>query len=440
MLDFRIVDRRRVLLISYLFPPAGGVGVHRALAYARYLPESGAEVWVLAARNPSTPIMDPALVADIPPATRMYRVFTPELPYAFRDWLWRRLRGPSGARTPVPTHPAAMPGLVARTLRRLATPDPQVVWRPFAVRRACSLIKDHGIGTVLVTVPPFSALGIGIELKRRFPSLYLISDFRDEWLNFYLNLEPADRSTLREDAIWRERAAVEASDLVVAVTPAQCADIARRYPDQPPTKFLCVPNGYDPAVFADFHARPHATDRIVVGFFGTVYRYNSPVPFLDAVDRLPRELAARFETRFYGRVADGQESRLLENRVSTVKIEGFLAYREALLHLEEADFLLLPVDSPTAHAGKLFDYLATGKPILAPTPPDGEIARILWETGAGWSADPSSPEKLTKMILGALDAVREGRFAPVREAVQVYARPRLVRRLAEAASIVAPEC
>lgn len=111
---------------------------------------------------------------------------------------------------------------------------------------------------------------------------------------------------------------------------------------------------------------------------------------LEACDRLPETLAHQVEMRFFGRVEQGEE-RPLTSRFGTVKQMGFFPYEEALHLLEETDFLLLPVDSPTAHAGKLFEYLATGKPILALTPPHGEVARMIRETASGWSSDPKDP-------------------------------------------------
>ena len=75
----------RVLIISYLFPPSGGIGPPRYVAYTRYLPSHGCEVSVITARNPHTPLYDPGLMSQVPPETRVHRVFNPDVPYAFRD-------------------------------------------------------------------------------------------------------------------------------------------------------------------------------------------------------------------------------------------------------------------------------------------------------------------------------------------------------------------
>src|SRR5215813_481087 len=108
---------RRLLLISYLFPPAGGVGVLRALAYARYLSELGIEVWVLAARNPSTPVMDPQLVRQIPPSVHVEYTWTPEVPYAWRDRAWKWVAGGKKKPSAAPPGPAAEKGTTAEKPR-----------------------------------------------------------------------------------------------------------------------------------------------------------------------------------------------------------------------------------------------------------------------------------------------------------------------------------
>ena len=123
-----------------------------------------------------------------------------------------------------------------------------MLWAPFAIRKARQIVRRHGIEAVLVTAPPFSAFLVGNALKREFPDLKLISDFRDEWLSFYLKdfeFQSSDYTRRRAEAI--ERETVELSDLVVAVARSSLREIRSRYPEQPDGKFLLLPNGYDPA-------------------------------------------------------------------------------------------------------------------------------------------------------------------------------------------------
>src|SRR5690349_15055302 len=184
--------KRRLLIISYVFPPAGGITVQRALSFAKYLTALDFEVHVLTAGNAASPVYDPGLLKHIPPEVTVHRSFTPELPFYFRKKLWGLFSGKQKADAKAPAKaPEAAAGRgwksrVVAAVRRAMSPDPQVVWVPFALRRASRIIRRHGIDCVLTTAPPFSVFLIGNALKRRFPEIRLISDFRDEWIRFYV--------------------------------------------------------------------------------------------------------------------------------------------------------------------------------------------------------------------------------------------------------------
>lgn len=428
-----------LLIVSYVFPPAGGITVQRALSFAKYLPGCGLNVHVLTAANAASPVYDPGLLQHVPPQVRIHRSFTPELPFYFRKKLWSLFAGgqkPASSGRPAGTPKNAPPGLKARaaaSVRRLFSPDPQVVWVPFAVRTASRIIREHNIDYVLTTAPPFSVFLIGNALKRRFPHIRLISDFRDEWLRFYI----AEFEFLRNDDTRRraeaiERATIENSDLVLAVTRSSLDEISRRYPEQPPRKFGLVHNGYDPETFQDFGPRPHDAKGMVVTHAGTVYKSSSPHYYFDALDALPEAIRRGVETRFIGRVTETEEA-LLRSRDERVRVLGFMPQREALRRMEETDFLLLTMTNDYSLPGKLFEYMATGKPILAISPPHGEVARILRETGAGWCASPDHPAEIQAMLRRAWEAAQAGSGGPAanREAVRRYERPRLAAELAD---------
>ena len=431
-------DHSAFLLISYLFPPAGGVSVQRALSFAKYLPDHGFRVHVLAARNPSTPTIDAGLLRHIPPAVTVHRTFTPEVPYRWKQRVWRWISPARGgasnaARTPTPAPAASDTWKTAlgRQVRKLFCPDPEVVWVPFALRRARRLVSQYGIRTVLTTAPPFSAFLIGTDLKKYFPHLTLIADFRDEWLEFYLStfqFHRDDYIVRRSTAM--ERATVELSDLVLSVTPSIVQQLRDRYPDQPARKFVNLPNGYDPDTFRDFRPRPHPGDQIVVTYVGTVYTASSPRFYLDGLDRLPDALRARFETRFVGRIVP-EEMPHLAGRKSVIRQLGFMSQADAFRQMEETDYLLLVMTDAGSLTGKIFEYLATGKPILAFAPRGGEVERILHETGAGWCADPADPSAIHHLLVQAAEAAGSARpIQPNPEAIRRYERPQLTAELA----------
>jgi len=429
---------KKLLLISYVFPPAGGITVQRALSFAKYLPANGIETHVLTARNPAAPVHDPGLLKHIPPEVRIHRAMTPEPPFYLRKKIWGLIEKlssskakPAGGKGQQAT--AAKPGRLDSLVKRVLNPDPQVLWTPFAIRRASSIIRKHKIDCVMVTAPPFSVFLIGNALKKRFPGIKLISDFRDEWLRFYLtDFDFLNDDSTRQRAERIERETIGSSDAVIAVTRSSLREIRGRYPEQPDSKFVFPPKGCDPETFQGFEPRAHGIGgRMLVTHMGTAYRTASPSFYLDALDTVAPEIRSAIETRFIGRVAE-TETEIFENRASAVKLLGFMPQSQALKLTEESDYLLLTMTNEFSLPGKLFEYLATGKPVLALSPRGGEVDEILKETGGGWCVEHTDRAAIQRMIAEAHEALVTGKrpFESNREAIRRYERPRLTAELA----------
>jgi hypothetical protein len=426
----------RVLIITYLFPPSGGIGPPRYVAYARHLPAHGCEVSVITAKSPNTPLYDPDLMRQVPSETRVHRVFNPDVPYAFRDRIWKNLsRGESNGRPPSASG-FGLRGkkLVKAAIQRFFNPDVQKFWVPFVLRAARRVIRESQIQTVILNTPPFSLHAIIPPLKREFPDLKWITEVRDDWLGYYLQYFDSARTDAKYRlAVRMEGAGMRASDWVVAVTPAQRDGIRDRYPDQPPGKFLCVPNGYDADLYENFRPSRAGRNNMVITYYGSLYA-SPPYDirgYLDALDGLPDEVRDKIETRFIGRIALEAQP-ILAGRKSKLVQFGFLPRAEGVLKLQETDYLLLAANDPTQHAGKLFDYLATGLPTLALSPAEGEIARLLREVGGGVAVNGADPAAIKRIILEALARLRgePNDFPePNRMAIAAFERKNLVAEL-----------
>ncbi len=426
-----------LLLIAYLFPPNGGISVQRALSLAKYLPPCGFNVHVLRARNAAAPSDDPGLLKYVPSSVTVHTAFAPEIPFAVRQRFWKLLsrskKPPSRARveSPAKSGGGGFGSLTKRLARRIFCPEPEIFWVPFAMRQARRIIRRHAIDAILITAPPFSTFVIGNKLKREFPHLKFISDFRDEWLSFYVNEFDFQNSPhTKRRAAEIERDTVESSNLVVAVTESSRLEIRNRYPELPDARFVCLHNGYDPEVIARFTPRPHGLDRVVVTHLGTVYKAASPHYYLDALDKMPEAVRSRFETRFIGRIAEG-EMGLLQNRKSSVKILGFMPQAEAIGRVAETDYLLLTMTNDISLPGKLFEYLAMGKPILALSRANGEVNKILQTTRTGFCVDFGDTTAIQVMLEKAAGLAEDPSwFSPDRDAIQYYERPALTRAYA----------
>jgi hypothetical protein len=435
----------RVLIVTYLFPPVGGVGVPRFVSYSKYLPEHGCDVHVLTVRKPATPAYDEDLARQVPAQTQVFRAFNPEVPYSFRDRLWKKIIGGSGSDKAQHGAGQGRAGSLWKRAARRAIqwafcPDVQILWTPFAIRAARRIIRQQKITTVLVNLPPYSCLKIAVEVKRRFPEVKLILDFRDEWIENYLAMfDNAATPHKLEYAKRLEREAVTRADYVAAVTRAQLGQIRRRYPEEPEEKFLYAPNGYDPDLYSRLQPSKHAPGKMVVAYFGTVYdnpAYRPVFDFLDAIEELPEEIRNAIEVWFIGRVAK-EAAPLLERRGNRIRCFGFMTQTRALEYLGQADYNLIVGGNPTTHAGKLFDYLASGKPMLAICDDHSEIAKVIRETRSGVTAPLGDRAATVQMIRTAFERLAAGELAyrPDWEEIRFYSWPKLVARMAKMAGL-----
>jgi glycosyltransferase involved in cell wall biosynthesis len=420
------MSSERVLLISYWFPPSGGTAVQRALGLAKYLPQNGFEVHVLTPKNPPSPVPDPSLLDEVPASVRVHRTWSPSPPANVRKRLWHLIskKGPQhgDGRAQDNSH-------ASDVVRRILCPDPEVLWVPFAKRAAKQIVRRHRIDNVLVTAPPFSAFLIGNALKREFPHLRLVSDFRDEWLRFFLSTFDFQKSEyIRSRAEKIERATIELSDRVVSVTPSIVDELRQRYPDQREHKFTYIPNGYDPRLFKNFSPRPHRSSKVVVTHIGTLYRTNAPQLYFEALDALPQSVSGRIETRCVGRVAEDQQEFLASR--ADVMLFGMVSQKKALNYMEETDYLLLLMLDPTGATGKIYEYLAARKPILALSPSGGEVDRILQETRGGWCVDPADRSTIKHYLQQIASGELKKLFRPKDQAIRRYERPQVAQKFA----------
>src|SRR5579863_8846541 len=429
----------RVLIVTYLFPPSVGVGVQRFVSYARYLPQSNCEPFILTVRKPATPVYDLELAKTVPPETRVYRAFNPELSYDLRDRFWKKVHGGKAPVLLDKDKPASggfsLKSAARWAVERICRPDVQRVWVPFAIRAARKIIHRDKITTVLVNLPPYSCLQIAIAVRRYFPNIRLILDFRDEWIdNYFTQFDTTASDFKLRYAIDLERQAVEAADFVSAVTRTQAEQIRARYPAQPAGKFIFVPNGFEPELYRGFQSRPSPEGRMVVTHFGSVYAnpaYRPILNYLDMADDLPEAARSQIETRSIGRIAR-EAAYFFEGRRHPIKLLGFMSKAAGLQYLQETSYNLIVSGNPTSHGGKLFDYLGSGKPILALCPLGGELAQVIRETNAGWCVEPEDRPAIRELILRALDRFqRPGEpWTPNWDAIREYEWPNLIARMA----------
>ncbi len=433
--------RRRVLLVAYSFPPVGGAGVQRPAKWVKYLPQFGWDVTVLTPENPSVPLRDVSLLVEIPAETRIVRAKTWEPDYRVKQQLANSPR-------------ANRPGL-SQTIRGWAKslastvlqPDPQVLWVRNAIRAAADELRRVRHDAILVTVPPFSALSIGTALKRRF-GLPLVFDFRDEWDLSNRYLEQAPRGWWSQFVQSRmQRSLLRHADAVIATTQASAATYrAKLAAVGNPASSHCIYNGFDPDDFTNVETSKKSSDVFRLVYMGTLWNLTDIEPLVAAIEQLeatkPHALG-RLELVCIGRKTAEQQRILDRVRRTNCRVEfrGYCRHEEVAGWLQSADALCLTLaDVPGAERvvpAKLFEYLATRKPILGVVP-FGESSRLMRQFRRDGHFAPRDVAGIANWLIDRLCGQKYA-AGPCGsdELLEQYSRPQLTARLADVLGSVA---
>jgi glycosyltransferase involved in cell wall biosynthesis len=426
----------RILIVSFYFPPAGGGGVQRVLKLCRHLPELGIEVDVLAPDDPKWSAVDPGLAADIPAGTTVHRA---------------RYRGPAHAQTPAArlaaAHGARALGVRAALLgRSVLLPDPEIAWFPDAVRAGTRAVRERGIDVVVSTSPPNALHVVAAAIARR-TGVPFVADFRDSWLaNPHRRYERRSVRAKRAVEARIARAALRRVAAVSAVTEAIAEEAAALAP--PGTPVRVVANGCD---FDEFEGLVYARgERMRIVHAGSFFGQRTPRPFLSAFTALLHdrpELRERVQAAFLGDLRPPDREWALGLGLGpALAIEGFRPHAEALAAMRAADALLLLVPRAGGRglavvSGKVYEYLAAERPIIALVPPEGDAAALLRETGSAWIADPDDEAAIRTAVaeaVGAWEADRLGERRLTPEWRERLDRRTRARELAELLQSVRP--
>ncbi len=430
---------RRVLFVSYLFPPVGGAGVQRVAKFVKYLPASGWTPTVLTVSNPSVPVLDPSLLDDVPAAARMVRARTWGPGYAAKRTIAANSNGAikeSGVR-----------GWPRRALRRAANfvlqPDAQVLWWPAAVRAGTRLLRATPHHAIVASGPPFSTLLVGASISRR-TGVPLVLDYRDEWdlSNRYWENKQFDRVSLALQRKLQERVARQARLMIATSRPSAAALEAIRDRSGSLARVACLYNGFDPDDFSHLPEHDAPADRYRLVYVGTLWNLTTVRPLVEAVARLAQrrpELASRLELVFAGRRTPAEQQILsrLDGLPCRLTRLDYVDHDQATRLMRSAHALcLLLADLPGAERvvpAKIFEYMAAGRTILAIAPP-GEVHDLLKDHPRAACVSPDNIPQLCEQLEIELRRYEQGEArAPMPVAVDdsPYSRKRQAGELAE---------
>lgn len=448
---------KRVLVITYYWPPSGGSGVQRWVKFAKYLPEEGWQPVIYTPENPEYTAYDDTLAADIPPQAEVIRRPIRE-PYAVYKRLMGRKAGKEGALkaevTPISSGKKSWKQRLSLWVRgNLFVPDPRVGWVRPSFRFLKKYLREHPVDVIVTTGPPHSLHLIGLRLHKAL-GLPWIPDFRDPWSKMYYlkHLGMTRRTTRRIGQM--EQEVLDGASTVLAVTPFVQKDLASRTA----TPVAMITNGFDDTDFVDpFVAAAPQDDKGVAPSDSSVTSSEAKEPFftlshigLFAADGNPfvlwkvlgemvaadAELKTRLQLRLAGKVDRAVYDAIAAAGLSDSVVDlGYLNHTDAVREQRSATVLLLPLRNDPQYKpilpGKLFEYLAARRPILGIGQEDGAMADVLAETVSGAMCDWDNEDGIRQFLTAAWETFRDqGSVPPTDGPIEQYTRRNLTARLA----------
>ena len=420
---------KRVLIITYYWPPSGGSGVQRWLKMSKYLPENGWQPVIYTAKDAEYPVEDQSLENDVTAEAEVIRRPIVE-PYSF----YKRFLGmKKGEKVKAGfinegTKKSGWKENVSVWLRgNLFIPDARCWWVKPSVRYLKKYLKDHPVDAVISTGPPHSMHLIARALHKKF-NIPWVADFRDPWtdIDFYKDLKLTRCADKKHHRL--ERQVLTEATRVVTIG----WDCAKGLENHGAKDVAVITNGYDDIsveTFPETSQFDHKTAPITMSHIGIIGANRNPETFWQAIAELDLPIKIRLIGQVDNSVIESIKRHKIEN---FVEIFPYIPHDQVIIEQKKSDLLLLFVNNtPNAKGiltGKIFEYMASGRPILCIGPEDGDSARILNETRTGVTADFNDKEKMKEIILDYIKNYNENQSVTVdTDAVEKYSRRNLAK-------------
>ena len=407
---------RRVLFIAYLFPPVVNSGTRRSLAFANNLPDCNWQPLVLSWKPEPDAPQDAALLAELRPGTQVERV---PLRSRLRAERWTRW-------LPAAWRGRALEALNWRLRVRDTVPDAAAGWLEPVVERAVQWHEREGFDVIYASGWPWTSFLIAREVSRRTNKPYVL-DYRDQWTpSGDIPWEHATPEQLRDNPALERLAAKDAA-AVITVTRALVNSVGR---DCGRDDLHLITNGYEPSDFV--HEQQPWDDGLLHLAYTGVWRQGAALEDLYAAITLLQAQGHPELARLRVHAAGFTPGPAVEAGVTPWVVElGPVPHHEAVALMKRANLLYLPISTGyyaiAALPGKLFEYLACDRPILAVVPEASEVAQVLNETGGGMRVDPGDVQGLAKVLLAWLKGEA---VVALPQGIERYSRAATTRRLA----------
>lgn len=422
------MELKKILIITYYFPPAGGPGVQRWLKFVKYLPDFGIQPIVYIPENPTYPIIDEGLLSEVSDKVIIIKKKIVE-PYGLASIFSKnKTKKISSGIIPNARKQTRLEQLLIWIRGNLFIPDARVLWVKPSVRYLKKYIQENNIETIITSGPPHSLHLIGLQLKNKLP-IQWIADFRDPWttIGYHKALRLSDYSKNKHKTV--EKIVLNTADTIIVTSNTTKSEF------QAITKkpIEVITNGFDVE-----KVEPQSLDeKFTLAHIGSLLSERNPTILWQVLSELIHEVpdfASCFELKLIGTVSqeilDTLNSYNLKELVNYI---GYLSHREAIAHQRKSQVLLLieinSKETMSIIPGKLFEYMVSERPIIAIGPHGSDFAEIITNTNTGVFFDYAEKDKLKSVILNYYNQFLKGKLKSNAVGLQQYSRKNLTEQL-----------
>lgn len=422
--------KKKVLIIAYYWPPAGGPGVQRWLKFVKYLPEFDIEPTVFIPENPSYPILDISLRDEVPKEATIVRLKIKE-PYRFAKFLsTRHVTSIASGVIPKEKRQTLIQKILLYVRGNYFIPDARKAWVSPSIKFLTTYIQDHHIETVITTGPPHSLHLIGLGLKQRL-NITWFADFRDPWttIGYHKKLKLTKEADRKHQIL--EKTVLQNADRIIVTS----ENTKKEFQNKTQQPIDVITNGFDT------HHLPKSVpdDKFTIAHIGSLLSGRNPKNLWRSLQELINEnidFKSHFQLKLVGVVSDDVLNDIYSYGLEDyVNIVGYLNHNDALMQQRNARILLMiEIDSEDTKSiipGKLFEYMISKTPILGIGPEGTDVERIIATTNTGSYLYYDDKDLIKSQILTYFQGYIDDSLTTDPIGLEKYSRKELTRTLSK---------
>jgi hypothetical protein len=356
-------------MFAYFYPPLGGPGVQRPVKLIKYLDRNNWKTDVITVKDIMFHSSDDQLAAE-DMAEKVIRTGSLDL----MSFLGKMKKGSDRSKVYFGT-----PEKYKKVIRNLFPIDDKIGWLPYAKKAGRQLLKTKRYNAIMATIGPYTSGLAAYKLSRQY-KIPLIIDYRDHWtMNPYIKFITPFHKRISEN--WEKRILKHAS-VITTVSKTMKSDLLQKFGSQLLSKIKVMYNGWDEEDFSDVPVR-EKTKKIIIRYIGNFYGHRTPKFFIQALENLkyngslPEDIQIDFIGNYYHDTADILKNTKISENINIIPQVNHKKSNELLMNCDGLLLFVATHKGKGVLTGKLFEYLRSGKEILAMIPPDGEAAEIL---------------------------------------------------------------